>query len=51
MTWAADILALLGLGALLSGVYLVFGIGWALIVGGGLLLSLGLTAAMRRGIK
>ncbi len=47
--WLADFLVMAGFGTFVIGILFRFGPAWALIVGGGLMLSLGLVAAMRRG--
>lgn len=44
----ADVLALAGFVALVVGIVLVADPGWALVIGGGLLLSVGIVAAWRR---
>ena len=43
-----DLLALAGFVALVVGIVLVADPGWALVIGGGLLLSVGIVAAWRR---
>jgi hypothetical protein len=43
-----DLLALAGFAALMSGLVLVAGTGWALVAGGALLLAVGLVATWRR---
>jgi len=44
----ADVLALAGFVALVVGIVLVADPGWALVIGGGLLLGVGIVAAWRR---
>lgn len=46
MDWVIDLAVLVGLGLLLAGVYLVRGLGEALIVGGLVLLIVGVLAAV-----
>jgi len=43
-----DLLALAGFMALVAGVALVANPGWSLVIGGGLLMSVGIVAAWRR---
>jgi hypothetical protein len=43
-----DLLALAGFAALMSGLLLVAGTGWALVAGGALMMAAGLVATWRR---
>ncbi len=45
----ADILAIVGFGGLMAGLALLLAPAWSLVIGGGLLISIGLVAAWRRG--